>query len=819
MKTHLLLYTTLMLAPLATLNAAGPVAERLKGCLASLKPEVACSGPVARTVSADGQRLRVAFVSAHSVPNPVWVRFAWNNKAEPNLINREGLPASAFRMKTHEFNKQGTPPGLSGGALHAADDMMIADFEGGGFGGWKAEGTAFGTKHSDNKVATQLGFKGFSGKGLAQSFTGRDTKPTGTLTSPEFTIERDYINMLIGGGASKHSVGVKVLVEGKEVGRVAGERSLFLDSAGISVKAYRGKKAVVVVYDQNPDWWGYIAADDIRQSNQKVGYERLEKKIIITGKCLLFPIARTGNSRNVLVEDEGGVKLHSLRACLAMTKEQIAWWGYLEVDDYIGKTVTISVEQRIGTSVLDLIECADEPRFLQPQYDEPLRPQFHFSQLTGWNNDPNGLLWADGFYHIFWQCNPLGTAWGNMYWGHAKSPDLVHWAEMKRAVRSGPGDKTPDNLRHPSMAVGACFSGGGNVDINNTAGWKTGDKDVLFLLVSDMSRGQSIAYSTDGGENFRFYEKNPVFTLNGNDGKPVWYEPGKHWVAVVFDKTKEIGENIAIWTSQNLKDWEHQSNVPGFHECPELFELPVDGDANHKKWVICGASLDCLVGTFDGRKFTPDPGEKRTLLSRDRVYAGQGFSNVPGGRVIYTAWAKVDMGDAPFNQGFSIPMELTLKTAKDGRVSLFANPVKEIESLRGAAVVTVKNAELNSAHPSMSWELSAELYDVCLTLQKKGNPREVAIAVGRTTVSYNFETGTCNGQPTPMIGDKIDIRILIDRPTAEVFSAGGYSYELMKRVDGGKNVGRITVKSDAPRGSGVVIENLTVYPMTSIWKK
>jgi fructan beta-fructosidase len=701
--------------------------------------------------------------------------------------------------------------------LLAAEDIVIADFEGGSYGDWKVEGDAFGAIPSDDKVAAQTGISGFTGKGLALSYAGKNTKPTGTLTSPEFTIERDFINLLVGGGSNKQTVGVKVMVEGKEVGRVSGERSNFMDAASIPVKEYRGKKANVVIFDQDPGWWGYTAADDIRQSDQKAGYERVEKKIPVTGKFLLFPVAKAGVNRNVLVADEGGVKIHTLQANLAHNKQDIAWWGYLEVDDYIGKTVTVSVDQKVGGSLLDMIECADEPRLPQPKYDEPLRPQFHFSQLTGWNNDPNGLAWNDGYYHIFWQCNPLGTNWGNMYWGHAKSPDLVHWTEMKRAVRSGPGKGTPDNLRHPSMAVGACFSGGGNVDTHNTAGWKTGDKDVQFLLVSDMNRGQSIAYSVDGGETFQFYDKNPVFTLDGNDAKPVWYEPGQHWVAVVFDKAKAIGENIAIWTSKNLKDWEHQSNVPGFHECPELFELPVDGNPNNKKWVICGAKMDYLVGSFDGKKFTPDSGEKRTMLTMERVYAGQCFSNVPGGRVIYTAWAKVDMGNSPFNQGFAIPMELTLKTENGGRVTLFANPVKEIESLRGAPVVDVKNVELNSANDSVSKDLPGQLYDVCITLQKKGTPKEAVILIGGTSVTYNFESETCAGKPAPMTGGKVNIRLLLDRPTAEVFSADGYSYELMKRPDGGKNVGKITVKSDAPQGSGVVVESLTVYPMKSIW--
>jgi fructan beta-fructosidase len=703
------------------------------------------------------------------------------------------------------------------GAVRAADDILIADFEGGSYGEWKVEGKAFGTKPCDAKLANQLGFNGFSGKGMVQSFTKRDTKLTGSLTSPEFLIERDYINMRIGGGPNKQTVGVKVLVDGKEVGRVGSEKSNFLDETGLCVKDYRGKKAVVVIYDNDLGWWGYIAVDDIRQSDQKVGYEKAEKRLKVTGKLLLFPIAKSGTGRNVLVQDEVGVKLHSLMASLAQTQADIAWWGYLEVDDYIGKTVTVSVDQKIGGSVLGMIECADEPRLLQPKYDEPLRPQFHFSQLTGWNNDPNGMLWSDGFYHLFWQCNPLGTAWGNMYWGHAKSADLIHWTEMNRAVRSGPGKGTPAHLRHPSMAVGACFSGGGNVDVHNTAGWKTGDKDVLFLLVSDMNNGQSMVYSVDGGNTFQYYEKNPVFTLAGNDGKPLWYAPGNHWVAVVFDTTKEEGENIAFWTSTNLKAWEHQSHLKGFHECPELFELPVDGNANNKKWVVFGAKPDYLIGSFDGKKFTPDSDIKQSTIF-GHVYAGQRFSNTPDGRVIYMGWAKVEMGQAPFNQGFSLPLNLTLRTVKDKQIHLFANAVNELEALRGVPVVELKNMDLNSANASVSKDLSGQLYDVCITLQKKGNPKEAIITIGGTTITYTFETETCNGRAAPMTEDQANIRILLDRPTAEVFSADGYSYELMKRSDGGKNVGSIAVKADAPQGSSVVIKRLTVYPMKSIWK-
>jgi len=221
---------------------------------------------------------------------------------------------------------------LGAGWLRAADDIVLADFEAGNYGGWQIKGTAFGKKPCESKLATQPGFSGFTGKGLAHSHAGRDTKPTGSLTSPEFTIERDFINLLIGGGANPQTVGVKVLVEGKEVGWVGGEKSNCLAAASIPVKPYRGKKAVVVIYDRDPGWWGYIAVDDIRQSDRKVGYEKVEKKLKITGKLLLFPVAKPGTNRNILVTSDHWVKIHALTASLAMRPEDILWWGHLEMD-------------------------------------------------------------------------------------------------------------------------------------------------------------------------------------------------------------------------------------------------------------------------------------------------------------------------------------------------------------------------------------------------------------------------------------------------------------------------------------------------------
>jgi fructan beta-fructosidase len=707
-----------------------------------------------------------------------------------------------------------------------AGDIALAKFEGegGSYGDWKVEGTGFGTEPTDRKIATKLGFRGFTAKWLTRSSSTQDAKATGRLTSPEFVIERDYISMLIGGGHDPSKEGVKVLVEGQEVGRVCGanDRGNYLDEACIPVKQYRGRKAVVVIYDDDTNpYTGYVAVADIRQSNEKTGYERVEKKVKITGKLLLLPIAKEGVERSIVITNEGGVKLHTLFGVLAQNKEDIAWWAHLDVDDALGKTVTVAVDKKVGGSLLDLIECADEPRFLRTKYDEPQRPQFHFSQLTGWSNDPNGLTWHDGNYHLFWQCVPVGLSqsFRNMSWGHAKSPDLVHWTEMKRAIRPDAGRETPANLRHPSMAAGSCFSGSGNVDINNTAGWQKGKDKTMVLAFTDTGCGESIAYSTDKGESWTIYEGSPVIKHQGRDPKLTWYAPGQHWVMAVFDIRPPYGDNISIYTSKDLKQWEYASSIKGFYECAEIFELP-DGNPATKKWGIFGADAKYAIGTFDGKKFTPDSEERGSTIY-GKLYAGQCFNNSPDGRVIYITWAmtwpKPEKVIQPFNQGFSIPMQLTFKTVKGGQVHMFANAVKEIESLREAPVVNVSRLELNRGQASFSKALPGQLYDVCVTLQKKGSPKEATIALGGTTITYNFESETCAGKPAPMTGDKVNIRILIDRPTAEVFSADGYSYELMGRKDAGENVGQISVKIDAPEGSGVTVESLNVYPVKSIW--
>jgi fructan beta-fructosidase len=708
-------------------------------------------------------------------------------------------------------------------AAHAAENILINDFEGRDYGVWIASGDAFGTAPAAGAVSGQQVVNGFVGDGLANTFLKRD-QSQGTLTSPPFTIERDYINLLIGGGSDVSSVGVKLLIDGIEVIRVTGQDDETLKPVSLPVKAYVGKQAVLVIYDVSSGGWGHINVDHIEQSHtltrlRDPGLMPTELKLEVSNSLLLVPVG-TGKPQRLTIR-AGGFLVHNVDVALAANEEDVKWWGYLDLSEFVGQAIQLSYKDTENRAIGSLFAFGDQPRSLagQPLYEEALRPQFHMSQMNGWSNDPNGMTFYDGRYHLFWQCNPLGNQWGNMYWGHASSPDMINWTEHKRALRTG-GGRTPLDQRHPSMVTAKAFSGGGHVDKDNTAGWKTSDKDVIFLMVTDTGLGESIAYSVDGGKNFKFWEGNPIFTHKGRDSKPIWYQPSQHWVCAVYNEDPEIegkeGRNITFWTSENLKDWEEQSKTYGFFECPEFFELPVDGDMENKKWTLFGATPSYLTGSFDGKAFTPDSPDKRDTIFGS-VYAGQCFSNAPDGRVVYIGWARVDMGDSPFNQGFSIPLNLTLKTLPDGAVHLFANPIKEIEQLRGRPVVNISSVDLSGNQPSLEREIPGQLYDVVLTLRKEGDPKGVTLSVGDVRVHYDFTSETLNGKPVPMSGDRLVIRVLVDRPFAEVVAGDGYLYELMERPTAGSDLGQLRVSMTGGGEGSVFIETLQAYPMRSIW--
>jgi sucrose-6-phosphate hydrolase SacC (GH32 family) len=239
------------------------------------------------------------------------------------------------------------------------------------------------------------------------------------------------------------------------------------------------------------------------------------------------------------------------------------------------------------------------------------------------------------------------------------------------------------------------FSGGAAVDWKNVGGWKTGKHDVIIATWTSTGRGECIAYSNDKGRTFIEYEGNPIIRHGGRDPKPLWYtygpddkplddaakKLGGHWVIAVYDHNEKDGRNVAFYTSSDLKEWTVQSHLSGYYECAELFSLPVDDDKNEVRWVVFGADAEYAVGDFDGKTFTPEH-EGKHRLHHGNYYASQLFSDAPDGRRIQIGWAKIPMGDSPFNQTFSFPTELSLRTTKDG-VRMFGEPVREIEKIHG----------------------------------------------------------------------------------------------------------------------------------------
>jgi fructan beta-fructosidase len=270
-----------------------------------------------------------------------------------------------------------------------------------------------------------------------------------------------------------------------------------------------------------------------------------------------------------------------------------------------------AVAAALAVAVAVFAASASAAESVSATYQEPFRPQFHFSPAKNWMNDPNGLVYYKGEYHLFYQHNPFGDTWGHMSWGHAVSRDLVHWEHLPVAI--------------PEQGNEAIFSGSAVVDRHNTSGLGTRRNPPMVAIYTSAypdDQQQSLAYSTDRGRTWTKYSGNPVLDdadREFRDPKVFWYEPERKWVMVL---AKAVQRKVAIYESKDLKSWRHLSDfgpanaVAGIWECPDLFQLPVDGDRRNKKWVMVvslnpgsiagGSGTQYFVGDFDGTRFTAD---------------------------------------------------------------------------------------------------------------------------------------------------------------------------------------------------------------------
>ena len=707
-------------------------------------------------------------------------------------------------------------------AESAGGDLVIADFNH-GYGGWTAEGEAFGEAPAAGTLQRQRPVSGFVGEGLVNTFLDGDGT-TGTLTSPAFTIERAYINFLIGGGGDSQNLYMALTVDGEEVLRAAAltEGDEFLRPAYWDVRPWAGKEAVLRIVDTATGRWGHINVDEIVQSDRSRGTDavvaaspRVEKVRVIEPKehFLLLPVAFGGETTKLRVEVDGQ-KIRDIDIVFPMNQGEIQFFGTLDVSQWNGKKVALCAEQiPEKCEALDWIIESSEPADKAAAYNEKYRPQFHFAPRRGWTNDPNGLVWDGEKYHLFYQHNPFSVQWGNMTWGHATSTDLLHWQESHDAI-------CPDRL-------GTIYSGSAVLDKGNTSGLAPEGIDPLVAFYTSNGRQarpavkvtQSMAWSIDKGATWTKYEGNPVVEhiVGANrDPKVIRYEPDNVWIMALYLD----GEQYALLRSDNLRQWEQICEIGpmGCSECPDIFELPVDGDKQNKKWVFWGADGNYIIGTFDGKSFTREEGPYRSKYGGND-YAAQSYFGLPDGRRVQFAWMNgTQYPGMPFNQQFSVPRELTLKSTADGIRLAFA-PVRELETLRGEQI----SLEAQTAEEVTAGGLS-DCFDAELTIDVS-NQAPIEIAFSSTKIVYDPVKGLVNGMvPLVPVDGKIKLRLVVDRMSYELFAADGVAEltqgfvptdEALSEASFHRNT--LTVRAQES-GKTVTVDSADIWLLDSVWK-
>ena len=524
------------------------------------------------------------------------------------------------------------------------------------------------------------------------------------------------------------------------------------------------------------------------------------RTIYITQRYLNIPVERESEMR-IFQISVGGIQKREFPVQLA--EHAVDYWIFLDVSEFKGSTITLTGPSDLSgpaaQAALDRIYQANQIEGAATLYKESNRPQFHFTVKRGWSNDVNGPIFYRGQYHLFWQAFPFGIKWDTdfMYWGHAVSKDMMHWQELAPALMV---DK-----------LGSPWSGSSLVDHNNDGGW---GKDALVLIYTAFDRishkqVQCIAYSTDNGATFTRYVGNPVLDSNREvgsndtrDPKVFWYEPTRHWVMVLFEK-----DGMTFYTSTDLKAWARKSHLKGFHECPDLFELPIDGDNNRKKWILHGGSSSYVIGSFDGETFTPESrdlhyAEGKNVQGADLLYAAQSFAEMPDGRRVQLAWGRIQPEGMPFNQMMLFPTEFKLKTTKDG-LRLQATPIEEIAQLHGKARAW---STLTAADANQKLGVAGFMpLDVKLQVTLS-NGDELAIENGGNTLTTIQSADLENGRG--------QVEVLIDKCVAEIFVDRGVRY-IVREI--AQTAGGQGLKLSLGQKTSTV-NHLEIYEMNSMWK-
>lgn len=563
---------------------------------------------------------------------------------------------------------------------------------------------------------------------------------------------------------------------------------------------------------------------------------------------LLLPVQEANDDAriNVLVDGDLAKTIH-----VRLAKTKVDYFVPFDLTPYKDKELILAVvtSQDRGTVREVKDDACWKNMCLSDTFDttnrEKYRPAFHHTPLYGWMNDPNGMVYKDGVWHLYYQCNPYGSKWQNMTWGHSSSRDLVNWQHHAPAIE-------PNGL-------GTVFSGSCTLDKANTAGF--GEDAIVALYTSaDLSQVQSLAWSNDGGESFDIYPGNPVITLESEARDPnmFWDDSQNAWVLTL---AHALDHEMLIFTSPDMKEWTLQSSFgqglgsqDGVWECPDLMEVEVDG-SGLKKWImICninpggpfgGSATQYFIGDFDGKTFTPDTDENGQVVTKwldygKDHYATVSWSNAPDNRHTIIGWMSnwqyaAEVPTQQFRSANTLPRELSLFKAPDGMIYAASAPSPEVTSLRDKLVRS--SQKLSVGKKGQTFALPTANDGVCEILMdieaKKGSMVDLELknnAGERVVMTYDPSAKTMSFDrresgivdfsqdfpavtvaPTFETEGKVSLRIFIDRLSIELFGNDG-RFVMTNLVFPTTPYTHIAVSAN---GGNAKITNLKIYSISS----
>ncbi len=587
-----------------------------------------------------------------------------------------------------------------------------------------------------------------------------------------------------------------------------------------------------------------VAADGVEVNH--LGVSNTLVRVTGEGKYLILPVQENVDDAKINVIVDGKIA-ETIYVKLALTKTDYTvpydltpYKGHNVVFDVVIPQGRGSVREAKGDVCWRGMTLADT---FDTTNREKYRPAFHHTPLYGWMNDPNGMFHKDGKWHLYYQYNPYGSKWQNMTWGHSVSTDLLHWEHKPEAIK-------PNGL-------GAVFSGSCVVDKENTAGF---GKDAVVALYTSAatSQIQSLASSTDDGTTFDIYPGNPVITLESEarDPKVFWNNETKEWN---LSLAHALDHEMLFFTSPDLKNWTLSGNFgkglgaqDGVWECPDLFELPVEG-TGEKKWVlICninpdgpfgGSGTQYFVGSFDGKTFKADTDKDGNVATKwldygKDHYATVSWSDAPSGRRTAIGWMSnwqyaAEVPTLQFRSANTLPREIGLFQGPDGEIYASSAPSPEVDALRGDLVKkagkisagksprTIALPEANDGICEILLDIEAGKNSVTdLTLANEAGDKVVmtydanahTLSFDRThsgVVDFSQDFPAITVTPTHETSGKISLRIFVDRSSIEVFGDDG-RFVMTNLVFPTSPYSTLSVASN---GGGARISNLRIYSL------